>query len=60
MDRVKIFCESCGWYGVSSLTGEGTFEGGECPQCGEKIQMVVREGTTTLKNQPPGKAGASD
>jgi len=59
--QVKIYCELCGWYGVSSLSGEGTF-GGECPQCGGKIKMVVPSRTTTLKNQPPrtGKAGASD
>ena len=56
---VKIYCENCGWYGLSSLSGKGTF-GGECPQCNEKLKMVVREGTTTLKTQTPEKAGAGD
>ena len=38
MSRVKIYCESCGWYGVSSLTEEKNF-GGTCPQCGGRILM---------------------
>ena len=59
MSRVKIYCESCGWYGVSSLTEEKNF-GGTCPQCGEKIQMVREETTTKTQTPRTGKARASD
>ena len=57
--KVKIYCPQCGWYGISAISEEKNF-GGTCPQCGEKLQMVVPPRTTTLKTQTPGKAGASD
>ena len=48
--KVKIYCPQCGWDGLSTLSGEGTF-GGECPQCNGELEMVVPSRTTTLKTQ---------
>ena len=57
MSKVKIYCPSCGWDGLSSLSGKGVF-GGECPQCGEEIKMVVRDGSRQPEPpEPPKWAG---